>query len=47
VLDRSPDGALVRKAGVMAIVHEGGEIRAGDPILVHLPALPHRPLQPV
>ena len=47
VLDRTPAGELVRKAGVMAIVHEGGEIRAGDTILVHLPRLPHRPLLPV
>jgi len=47
VLDRDAAGALVRKAGVMAIVHEGGEIRAGDPILVQLPAGPYRPLEPV
>ena len=47
VLDRDARGELVRKAGVMAIVHEGGEIRAGDPIVVHLPTLPHRPLLPV
>jgi MOSC domain-containing protein YiiM len=32
VLDRAPDGALIRKAGVMAIVLEGGEVRAGDSI---------------
>ena len=47
VLDRDAAGALVRKAGVMAIVHEGGEIRAGDPILVRFPAAPYRPLEPV
>jgi MOSC domain-containing protein YiiM len=47
VLDRDAAGELVRKAGVMGIVHEGGEIRAGDPILVHLPAQPHLPLAPV
>ena len=47
VLDRTADGELVRKAGVMGIVCEGGEIRAGDPILVHFPALPHHPLLPV
>jgi MOSC domain-containing protein YiiM len=47
VLDRGPGGDLVRKAGVMAIAQEGGEIRSGDPILVHFPSLPHRPLQPV
>lgn len=32
VLDRAVDGALVRKAGVMAIVVAGGEVRAGDAI---------------
>ncbi|MCG2595010.1 MOSC domain-containing protein [Ramlibacter sp. XY19] len=47
VLDRDAAGELVRKAGVMAIVHEGGEIRAGDAIVVHLPPAPYRPLAPV
>ena len=37
-LERQADGALVRKAGVMAIVIEGGVIRPGDPIGVTLPA---------
>src|SRR4051812_43261588 len=30
VLDRAPDGSLVRKAGVMAIVVRGGDVRPGD-----------------
>jgi MOSC domain-containing protein YiiM len=47
VLDRTPDGALVRKAGVMGVVLESGEVRAGDPITVELPAAPHQPLEPV
>lgn len=47
VLDRAPDGALVRKAGVMGIVITGGEVVAGDRIEVVLPATPHAPLQPV
>jgi MOSC domain-containing protein YiiM len=46
-LDRDADGNLVRKAGVMAIVLRGGEVRAGDPIAVTPPAEPHRPLGPV
>lgn len=33
-----------RRAGVMAIVVEGGVVRAGDPIGVELPAEPHQPL---
>jgi MOSC domain-containing protein YiiM len=47
VLDRDEDGQLVRKAGIMSVVVEGGTVRAGDPIEVELPARPHRPLQPV
>jgi len=46
-LDRAADGSLIRKAGVMTIVLAGGEVRAGDPIRVELPALPHRRLEPV
>ena len=47
VLDRAPDGSLVRKAGIMSIVLAGGEVRAGDPIEVELPREPHRTLAPV
>jgi MOSC domain-containing protein YiiM len=46
-LDRDADGALIRKAGVMAIVLAGGEVRPGDPIRAELPAEPHSALQPV
>jgi MOSC domain-containing protein YiiM len=46
-LDRDAHGGLIRKAGVMAVVHAGGEVRAGDPIRVELPPVPHRALQPV
>jgi MOSC domain-containing protein YiiM len=46
-LGRGPDGEPVRKAGVMAVVLRGGEVRAGDAILVEPPAGPHRPLRPV
>lgn len=41
-LERDEHGALVRKAGVMAIVLVGGEIRPGDPITVEWPPEPHR-----
>lgn len=47
VLDRDAAGALVRKAGVMAVVLEGGVVRPGDPIALALPPGPHRPLAPV
>jgi MOSC domain-containing protein YiiM len=47
VLDRDAQGRLVRKAGVMGIVVRGGLVRRTDPIVVQLPAAPHRPLEPV
>lgn len=47
VLDRDAGGELVRKAGVMAVVVAGGEVRPGDAIRVELPAGPHRPLKVV
>ena len=47
VLDRDASGELVRKAGVMAIVLAGGEVRPGDSIAIEMPQLPHRELAPV
>jgi MOSC domain-containing protein YiiM len=47
VLDRDADGKVVRKAGVMAVVRTGGEVRPGDAVTVVLPAGPHRALAPV
>lgn len=47
VLDRDAGGGLVRKAGVMAVVVRGGEVRPGDAIRVELPAAPRRRLEPV
>ena len=46
-LGRTPAGEPVRKAGVMAIVLAGGEVRAGDRVSVILPPEPHEPLKPV
>lgn len=46
-LSRGPAGEVVRLAGVMGVVCAGGEVRAGDPILVELPPAPGRPLAPV
>jgi hypothetical protein len=47
VLDRDDAGELVRKAGVMAVVVAGGEVRPGDPVAVELPPPPHVRLEPV
>jgi MOSC domain-containing protein YiiM len=46
-LDRGEQGELIRKAGVMAVVLESGDVRPGDTIEVVLPAPPHRSLEPV
>jgi MOSC domain-containing protein YiiM len=46
-LDHDADGNLIRKAGVMGIVLEGGEVRPGDAVALELPAPPHRALEPV
>jgi MOSC domain-containing protein YiiM len=43
-LERDADGALVRKAGVMAIVVVSGDVRPGDAIAIGLPPPPHRAL---
>ena len=47
VLDRDARGELVRKAGVMAVVLAGGDVRPGDPVRVEPPPEPHTPLAPV
>ncbi|MCM2293005.1 MOSC domain-containing protein [Allorhizobium sp. BGMRC 0089] len=47
VLDRDANGELIRKAGVMAVVHTGGPVRSGDAIQVVLPQEPHAKLEKV
>lgn len=46
-LDKAADGSLVRKAGVMAIVLEGGEVQADEPIAIEFVPPEHLPLAPV
>jgi MOSC domain-containing protein YiiM len=46
-LARDPDGNLVRKAGIMGIVLQGGYVKEGDTIRVELPPPPHNPLAAV
>lgn len=46
-LDRSPEGALIRKAGVMGVVVRSGVVRPGDAIHITLPSPPLRVLEPV
>ncbi len=47
VLGRDEAGNLVRKAGVMAVVVRGGQVRPGDAISIELPLTPHHALEPV
>ena len=44
---RDADGTVVRRAGIMGVVVQGGVVRAGDRIAVALPPPPHRPLERV
>jgi len=44
---RSPTGAKIRKAGIMAIVLTSGTVHPGDPIKTQLPPSPWLPLGPV
>lgn len=46
-LDKDENGDLVRKAGIMGIVLEGGLIAVGDEIRVALPPTPHIRLERV
>jgi MOSC domain-containing protein YiiM len=47
VLDRDAKGRVVRKAGVMSVVLQSGEVVPGDAITLELPPDPHLPLLPV
>jgi MOSC domain-containing protein YiiM len=43
MVEAKPTG-VVRKAGVMSVVLQGGEVRPGDAIEIELPPLPYQPL---
>jgi MOSC domain-containing protein YiiM len=47
MVDKLPDGTIIRKTGVMSVVEVGGTVRAGDSIRVELPAGEQHPLRPV
>lgn len=46
-LGRDADGGSLRKAGVMGVVVQGGEVRPGDPIAIRPPPEPYARLRPV
>ena len=47
VIDRRPDGEIVRKCGIMAVVEACGVISPGDRITVTLPPPPYHALERV
>lgn len=47
VLDRDAEGNLIRKAGIMGVVLEGGSVTNGDEICIELPLEPHVKLERV
>ncbi|WP_327714384.1 MOSC domain-containing protein [Streptomyces sp. NBC_00490] len=47
VVGRDEAGNIVRKAGIMSIVQQGGTVRPGDTVKAELPSGPHRPLERV
>ena len=47
LVSRAPDGAIVRKAGVMSVVLASGLVRPGNAVRVKLPSKPHRALERV
>jgi MOSC domain-containing protein YiiM len=47
VLDRAENGALIRKAGVMAVVIAGGDVQPGDTVQTISEPDVYRALQPV
>ncbi|MFK7805680.1 MAG: MOSC domain-containing protein [Anaerolineae bacterium] len=46
-LDRDADGNLIRKAGIMGVVLQGGTVKIDDEIAISLPPFPHYPLERV
>lgn len=47
LIDKAPDGRLIRKAGIMGVVLAGGEVRVGDHVALTLPPQPHTRLERV
>ncbi|OIK05974.1 MOSC domain-containing protein [Bacillus sp. MUM 116] len=47
VLDKDSDGNLKRKAGIMGVILQSGEVKPGDTIRVELPSRPYKKLERV
>lgn len=47
VLEHHPERGLIRKAGIMAVVIESGDVSVGDKVRITLPPGNHEPIKPV
>lgn len=47
MIDKDPFGNVVRRAGVMAVVDQGGVIRVGEAVSIIYPVKPYHPLERV
>ncbi len=47
VLQKNEDKSIIRKAGIMGVVLEGGEINVGDNIKIEYPKKPFQNLEPI
>lgn len=47
VVEKDADGTIIRKAGIMGIVLESGEVKPGDAIRVEYPSRPYKKLERV
>jgi|SRR5690606_12455751 len=47
VLDKDSDGNIIRKAGIMGIVLQSGEVKPGDTIRIQYPSKPYKKLERV
>jgi MOSC domain-containing protein YiiM len=47
MLGSTPEGQLLRKTGVMAIVLQAGRVQAQDTVNIILPSAPHHPMERV
>jgi MOSC domain-containing protein YiiM len=45
VLDKRPNGEVIRKSGIMTIVLASGTVKQGDAVALTLPPEPHLPLE--
>ncbi|WEG14635.1 MOSC domain-containing protein [Pullulanibacillus sp. KACC 23026] len=47
VLDKDSEGTVIRKAGIMGIILQSGEVKPGDSIIVEWPSKPYKKLERV